>query len=63
LIYTLDFAVRPSINRGDLVVLLKEYQPKPLEVFIVYSPSRQRSTKVRVFVEWIKQIFARVAPE
>ena len=63
LIYTLDFAVRPSINRGDLVVLLKEYQPKPLEVFIVYPPSRQRSTKVRVFVEWIKQIFARVAPE
>ena len=59
LVHTLDFNVRPSIDRGDLVVVLKEYRAKPLEVFIVYPPSRQRSTKVRVFGDWVTQIFAR----
>jgi len=57
LVHTLDFVVRPSIDRGDLVVVLKECRPKPQEVFIVYAPSRQRSTKVRVFSDWVAQIF------
>jgi DNA-binding transcriptional LysR family regulator len=60
LVHTLDFNVRPAIERGDLVVVLKEYRAKPLEVFIVYPPSRQRSTKVRVFGDWVTQIFARL---
>jgi DNA-binding transcriptional LysR family regulator len=63
LVHTLDFMVRPSIDRGDLVVVLKEYRAKPLEVFIVYPPSRQRSTKVRVFIDWVTQIYARLVPQ
>jgi DNA-binding transcriptional LysR family regulator len=63
LVHTLDFMVRPSIDRGDLVVVLKEYRAKPLDVFIVYPPSRQKSTKVRVFVEWVTQIYARLVPQ
>ena len=63
LIHTLDFMVRPSIDRGDLVVVLKEYRAKPLQVFIVYPPSRQRTTKVRVFVDWVTQVYARLAPQ
>ena len=60
LVHTLDFNVRPSIDRGNLVVVLQEYRPKPLEVFLVYPPSRQRSTKVRVFGDWVTQIFGRL---
>jgi DNA-binding transcriptional LysR family regulator len=60
LVHTLDFNVRPSIDRGDLVVVLKEFRAKPMEVFIVYPPSRARSTKVRVFCDWVTQIFARL---
>jgi DNA-binding transcriptional LysR family regulator len=63
LVHTLDFMVRPSIDRGDLVVVLKEYRAKPLEVFIVYPPSRQRSTKVRVFIDWVTQVYARLATQ
>jgi DNA-binding transcriptional LysR family regulator len=63
LVHTLDFMVRPSIDRGELVVVLKEYRRKPLEVFLVYPPSRQRSTKVHVFCEWVSQIYARTAPQ
>jgi DNA-binding transcriptional LysR family regulator len=63
LIHTLDFMVRPAIDRGDLVVVLKEYRAKPLRVFIVYPPSRQRSTKVRVFIDWVMQVYARLTPQ
>jgi DNA-binding transcriptional LysR family regulator len=63
MIHTADFVVRPSIDRGDLVVVLNEYRAKPLEVFFVYPPSRQRSTKVRVFCEWVAQIYARQVPQ
>jgi len=62
LIHTLDFMVRPSIERGELIVVLPEYRAKPLEVFVVYPPSRQLSTKVRVFIEWVTQIYDRLAP-
>jgi DNA-binding transcriptional LysR family regulator len=62
LVHTLDFMVRPSIERGELIVVLPEYRPKPLEVFVVYPPSRQLSTKVRVFIEWVTQIFDRLSP-
>jgi len=62
LVHTLDFMVRPSIERGELVAVLLEYRPKPLEVFVVYPPSRQLSTKVRVFVEWVTQVYGRLAP-
>jgi DNA-binding transcriptional LysR family regulator len=62
LIHTLDFMVRPSIERGELIAILPEYRPKPLEVFVVYPPSRQLSTKVRVFIEWVTQIYDRLGP-
>jgi DNA-binding transcriptional LysR family regulator len=62
LVHTLDFMVRPSIERGELIVVLSEYRPKPLEVFVVYPPSRQLSTKVRVFIEWVTQIYDRIDP-
>ena len=62
LVHTLDFMVRPSIERGELIVVLPEYRPKPLEVFVVYPPNRQLSTKVRVFIEWVTQIFGRLGP-
>jgi DNA-binding transcriptional LysR family regulator len=62
LVHTLDFMVRPSIDRGELIVVLPEYRPKPLEVFVVYPPSRQLSTKVRVFIEWAAQLYDRLRP-
>lgn len=59
IIHTLDFMVRPAIDRGELVPVLQEWRPAPLEVYIAYAPSRQLSTKVRVFVEWVSELYAR----
>jgi len=59
LVHTLDFMVRPAINRGELVPILEAWQPDPLDVYIVYAPSRQLSAKVRAFVSWITEVYAR----
>jgi DNA-binding transcriptional LysR family regulator len=58
IVQTLDFMVRPSIDRGSLVPMLEDWRRQPLDVYVVYAPSRRYSTKVRVFVEWIKELFA-----
>jgi DNA-binding transcriptional LysR family regulator len=60
LVQTLDFMVRPSIDRGQLVTVLDAWRPRPQEVYITYPPSRQLSTKVRVFVDWVTQLYAGV---
>ncbi len=60
LIHTLDFMVRPSIERGDLIAVLEAWRPKPLDVYIAYAPSRQLSTKVRVFVDWVTELYGRL---
>lgn len=57
IIHTLDFMVRPAIERGELVPILVEWTREPLDVFVAYPPSRRYSTKVRVFVDWVKALF------
>lgn len=57
LIHTMDFMVRPHIEKGDLVPFLSEWRPNPLSVYAAYAPSRRYNTKVRVFVDWITTVF------
>lgn len=57
LIHTLDFMLRPSIERGELVPVLTRWRPAPVEVYAAYPPSRRYSTKVRVFVDWAATLF------
>jgi DNA-binding transcriptional LysR family regulator len=59
LIHTLDFMVRPSIERGELIPILEPWRPDSLDVYITYAPSRQLSVKVCVFVSWITEVYAR----
>lgn len=58
LIHTLDFMVRAAIERGELVAMLQDWRPPPLDVYIAYAPSRQLSTKVRVFIDWVSALYA-----
>jgi DNA-binding transcriptional LysR family regulator len=60
LVHTLDFMVRPFIERGELVAVLEDFRPRPQEVYIAYPPSRQLSAKVRVFVNWVTGLFAQL---
>lgn len=60
IVHTLDFMVRPALARGELTAILTDWRPKPLTVYIAYPPSRRFSTKVRVFVDWVKQVYGNV---
>jgi DNA-binding transcriptional LysR family regulator len=58
IVHTLDFMARPAIERGELVPILTDWRPAPLEIYFAYPPSRRYSTKVRVFADWVGQVYA-----
>ena len=58
IVHTLDFMVRPFVEKKQLVAILGQWRPAPLEIYIVYPPSRRYSTKVRVFADWAAALFA-----
>jgi DNA-binding transcriptional LysR family regulator len=63
IVHSLAFMARPAIARGELVSFLAEWTPEPpLDVFVAHPPSRRFSTKVRVFVDWVKAVFASLCP-
>jgi DNA-binding transcriptional LysR family regulator len=45
-------AVEP-IRAGKLRIVLREFEPRPLPIQVVYPTSRLLSAKVRAFVEMI----------
>lgn len=50
-------SVRREIERGELEIVLGNWLSEPLPVHIVYPQNRNLSNKVRVFVEWIAELF------
>jgi LysR family transcriptional regulator for bpeEF and oprC len=50
--------IRPYIASGQFEVLLPDWTTDPLPVHVVYPQNRHLSAKVRVFVEWIAELFA-----
>ena len=51
------FIAAPHIASGMLVPLLEEWQGEPVMVSVVYAPNRHLSARVRVFVDWMVEIF------
>lgn len=54
---TLSIVAQPYIDDGRLVQILPDWAADAVPVSIVYSLNRHLSTRVRVFVEWLKQVF------
>jgi LysR family transcriptional regulator, regulator for bpeEF and oprC len=53
------FMVRPHLRSGALKEVLPEWKPLPMPISAVYPHSRHLSPKVRVFVDWIAEVFDR----
>ncbi|WP_144110364.1 LysR family transcriptional regulator [Paraburkholderia sp. BCC1886] len=51
------FMVLPHLRSGQLVEVLPELKPLPMPISAVYPHSRHLSPKVRVFVDWIAELF------
>jgi LysR family transcriptional regulator for bpeEF and oprC len=54
---TLLFMAEPHFKSGALVQLLEDWSLEPNPIYIVYSPNRHLSARVRVFVEWLVELF------
>ncbi|MGY2199516.1 LysR family transcriptional regulator [Pseudomonas gingeri] len=45
--------VRKHLDSGELVAVLPDYLPAPLEVSLLYAQQRHLPRRVRVFMEWL----------
>jgi DNA-binding transcriptional LysR family regulator len=54
-----SFMVQEHIAAGRLVPLLTSWCSAPKPLHIVYPPNRHLSNKVRVFVDWLAELFAK----
>jgi LysR family transcriptional regulator, regulator for bpeEF and oprC len=52
------FVICPYLQTGELELLLEDWTIDPLPLHVVYPQNRHLSAKVRVFVEWISELFA-----
>jgi LysR family transcriptional regulator, regulator for bpeEF and oprC len=53
------FSVAPYLASGQLVQVLPDWSRSPIPVHVVYPPNRHLSAKVRAFVDWAAELFAK----
>ena len=51
------YAVDRLIAAGEMVAVLTDWTTTPLPINVVYPQNRHLSAKVRVFVEWVADLF------
>jgi LysR family transcriptional regulator for bpeEF and oprC len=51
------YSLEPYLADGRLELILEDWQTDPLPVHVVYPQNRHLSAKVRVFVEWVAELF------
>ena len=52
------YHVRAELEQGLLTVVLPGCPPRPLPVSVLYPHSRQLSPRVRLFADWLRELFA-----
>lgn len=51
------YRVQHQIAAGQLVPLLEDFPPPPMEVSVLYPQSRHLSSRVRAFIDWLTEVF------
>jgi DNA-binding transcriptional LysR family regulator len=51
------YRVQSELDAGRLAIVLPQFPPPPLPVTVLYPQSRQLSARVRVFAQWLREIF------
>ncbi len=59
LIQTARFMALPHLRNGQLIEVLPQWQPPSMPISLLYLQHRQLSPKVRVFSDWVAELFAR----
>ena len=55
----ISFMVPASGASDELVPVLEDWQPPPLPIHALYPAKRHLSSKVRVFIDWAAELFAK----
>ncbi|MBB5410550.1 DNA-binding transcriptional LysR family regulator [Paraburkholderia sp. HC6.4b] len=55
------YRVDGELAAGRLRVILADYPPPPMPVSVLYPQNRQLSSRVRVFAQWLREIFEPVS--
>ncbi|WP_454725264.1 MULTISPECIES: LysR substrate-binding domain-containing protein [Cupriavidus] len=50
---------QPHLDRGELVEVLAPWRPAPMPISVVFPQNRHLPPQVRVFVDWVAEVFAR----
>lgn len=53
------YMVMPYLESGELVEVFPQWTPAPMPISAVYLQNRHLSPKVRVFVDWVAELFGR----
>jgi len=51
------YRVEHQIAAGQLIAVLEAFPPPPMPVSVLYPQSRHLSSRVRVFIDWLSEIF------
>jgi DNA-binding transcriptional LysR family regulator len=49
----LSYQVEQELAKGELRLILDDFEPPPLDVNVVYSHAKLMSTRIRYFVDWV----------
>ena len=55
------YRIDGEVAAGRLRVILADYPPPPMPVSVLYPQNRQLSSRVRVFAQWLREIFEAVS--
>jgi len=58
IIQTAAFMIEELLASGTMVPVLEDWTTPGLPVYVVYPPNRHLSAKIRVFVDWVAELFA-----
>ncbi|WP_296047037.1 LysR family transcriptional regulator [uncultured Alteromonas sp.] len=51
----LHYQVSEAVKRGDLQILLPDYEPHPLPVHLLYAPVKLQTKRLRSMTDWLTQ--------
>ena len=54
-----SYAVHQAIEERRLVRLLQDWRTPTVPIHVIYPPNRYLSAKVRVFIDWVVEVFER----
>ena len=51
------YRVEHQIAAGELVPVLADFPPPPMEISVLYPQNRHLSSRARVFIDWLTEVF------